>query len=65
MFKKIAKHRANDASNDVHRPPLVKGAFDREPIGVEQHHSRHSVVGLDKGKHVQQQQQQQQKPKPQ
>ena len=23
MFKKIAKHRANDASNDVHRPPLL------------------------------------------
>ena len=23
MFQKIAKHRANDASNDVHRPPIV------------------------------------------
>ena len=23
MFKKNAKHRANDVSNDVHRPPLV------------------------------------------
>ena len=22
MFQKIEKHRANDASNDVHRPPL-------------------------------------------
>ena len=22
MFQKIAEHRANDASNDVHRPPL-------------------------------------------
>ena len=22
MFQKIAKHRANDASHDVHRPPL-------------------------------------------
>ena len=22
MFQKITKHRANDASNDVHRPPL-------------------------------------------
>ena len=22
MFQKNAKHRANDASNDVHRPPL-------------------------------------------
>ena len=26
MFQKIAKHRANDASNDVHRPPLGGGA---------------------------------------
>ena len=26
MFQKIAKHRANDASNDVHRPPLVGAA---------------------------------------
>ena len=25
MFQKIAKHRANDASNDVHRPPLLPG----------------------------------------
>ena len=25
MFQKIAKHRANDASNDVHRPPLWSG----------------------------------------
>ena len=25
MFQKIAKHRANDASNDVHRPPLILG----------------------------------------
>ena len=25
MFQKIAKHRANDASNDVHRPPLHVG----------------------------------------
>ena len=24
MFQKIAKHRANDASNDVHRPPLLR-----------------------------------------
>ena len=27
MFQKIAKHRANDASNDVHRPPLRLGAL--------------------------------------
>ena len=26
MFQKIAKHRANDASNDVHRPPLCVSA---------------------------------------
>ena len=26
MFQKIAKHRANDASNDVHRPPLSPSA---------------------------------------
>ena len=26
MFQKIAKHRANDASNDVHRPPLSPAA---------------------------------------
>ena len=26
MFQKIAKHRANDASNDVHRPPLLGGS---------------------------------------
>ena len=26
MFQKIAKHRANDASNDVHRPPLTGGS---------------------------------------
>ena len=26
MFQKIAKHRANDASNDVHRPPLTGDA---------------------------------------
>ena len=30
MFQKIAKHRANDASNDVHRPPL--GGTRRGPI---------------------------------
>ena len=30
MFQKIAKHRANDASNDVHRPPLRQdGHYDR------------------------------------
>ena len=27
MFQKIAKHRANDASNDVHRPPLTRAAL--------------------------------------
>ena len=29
MFQKIAKHRANDASNDVHRPPLSTGAVHK------------------------------------
>ena len=28
MFQKIAKHRANDASNDVHRPPLLSSPND-------------------------------------
>ena len=28
MFQKIAKHRANDASNDVHRPPLVGASME-------------------------------------
>ena len=27
MLQKITKHRANDASNDVHRPPLSRGSF--------------------------------------
>ena len=27
MFQKIAKHRANDASNDVHRPPLCPALY--------------------------------------
>ena len=30
MFQKIAKHRANDASNDVHRPPLAGGGWWEE-----------------------------------
>ena len=30
MFQKIAKHRANDASNDVHRPPLDAAAVASE-----------------------------------
>ena len=32
MFQKIAKHRANDASNDVHRPPLPAAASPRPLI---------------------------------
>ena len=31
MFQKIAKHRANDASNDVHRPPLIGTAASTVP----------------------------------
>ena len=33
MFQKIAKHRANDASNDVHRPPLSVIEHDRAEDG--------------------------------
>jgi len=33
MFQKIAKHRANDASNDVHRPPLACGEAQGEDEG--------------------------------
>ena len=29
MFQKIAKHRANDAFNDVHRPPLDGGGDEK------------------------------------
>ena len=35
MFQKIAKHRANDASNDVHRPPLLGGLKDSLEVRVE------------------------------
>ena len=36
MFQKIAKHRANDASNDVHRPPLSGvGTEDDNVDGVD------------------------------
>ena len=35
MFQKIAKHRANDASNDVHRPPL-EGSPSFEALSVNQ-----------------------------
>ena len=28
MFQKFVKHRANDASNDVHRPPLAGEEVD-------------------------------------
>ena len=31
MFQKIAKHRANDASNDVHRTPLGGLPEDQGP----------------------------------
>ena len=33
MFQKIAKHRANDASHDVHRTPLVECEEDEEMWG--------------------------------
>ena len=35
MFQKIAKHRANDASNDVHRPPLPIGPTGHNMPGIE------------------------------
>ena len=39
MFKENAKHRANDASNDVHRPPLASPLqlvhkLDMEALGA-------------------------------
>ena len=37
MFQKIAKHRANDASNDVYRPPLggpPMANLDMEPLNI-------------------------------
>ena len=35
MFQKIAKHRANDASNDVHRPPLgYRGILPKIPLNL-------------------------------
>ena len=34
MFQKIAKHRANDASNDVHRPPLTEIHEEVDNVGV-------------------------------
>ena len=32
MFEKSVKHRANDASNDGHRPPLVLNQREGEAI---------------------------------
>ena len=46
MFQKIAKHRANDASNDVHRPPLV-GMAIRAPDGAK--NRKGVVLGLGVG----------------
>ena len=37
MFQKIAKHRANDASNDVHRPPLDPPGCEDSPGGIQKH----------------------------
>ena len=39
MFQKIAKHRANDASKDVHRPPLPP--LDRRDY--QDHHDRNLI----------------------
>ena len=37
MFQKIAKHRSNDASYDVHRPPLFQSPefLGKEPDHLE------------------------------
>ena len=45
MFQKIAKHRANDASNDVHRPPLALGAEGVE--GAEEDEGAAIYILLD------------------
>ena len=45
MFQKIAKHRANDASNDVHRPPLLWSWH--VAYGLRQRHL-HSLVVPDR-----------------
>ena len=42
MFQKIAKHRANDASNDVHRPPLVFGPLPARIRGRRQPSALHA-----------------------
>ena len=34
MFQKIAKHCANDASNDVHCPPLVDTVFTVDTVNT-------------------------------
>ena len=51
MFQKIAKHRANDASNDVHRPPLAPSALTAskcdnfDPFLAVQDNSITDIVG--------------------
>ena len=45
MFQKIAKHRANDASNDVHRPPLLEGLEGLE--GLERLEGLEGLEGLE------------------
>ena len=36
MFQQIPKHRANNASNDVHRPPLPVSATASSPLQLLQ-----------------------------
>ena len=52
MFQKIAKHRANDASNDVHRPPLpttsFAGSSEESPLGTLVPLLRSAVPLLDR-----------------
>ena len=44
MFQKIAKHRANDASNDVHRPPLGGGCWKPVPNGMWEFYCEHKPL---------------------
>ena len=45
MFQKIAKHRANDASNDVHRPPLVPAHIS----SIDPSEKRYKIVNPERG----------------
>ena len=44
MFQKIAKHRANDASHNVHRPPLI--AIVAQSITIKLDYLLQSMYGI-------------------